>query len=477
MFPVWRLQLRAARLAVADGRWDEAAEVLCRESLRDFLPVKQLSQQLADRLVERAEQRLTTGQSSAGWRDLKQAAQLGAAEATVSDFRQRQTQLRLERIARMLARGETAVARQQLAGMEQRNLGGADRRSWQAIAEHMESADQRVRKGDLGAAIGSLELAQRTLPTAHHGVADHLQVRLATLHEQAGHMATLDSRLHAALKAADWTEVLASAEALLELAPQHSAARQARAKAWNAVGLEVTQAYRPSPAKRFRDVTALHCPEGARGEPNAGPPRGRGIDTAGQNEMGKRLVAWIDAVGGYLVCLGDEIVLGQPCADGGVDVPILADLSRRHAVIRRQGESYVLTPIHRVAVDGRQVVEPTVLRDKCLVKLGSSVELRFRRPHALSATAVLEPVNRIRTEPAVDAIVLMSESCVLGPGPQCHIRCRSWSGELVLFRRGDELLCRSKTPIAVDESQATHAILTGNSRIAGDDFALSLEEL
>jgi hypothetical protein len=159
-------------------------------------------------------------------------------------------------------------------------------------------------------------------------------------------------------------------------------------------------------------------------------------------------------------------------------VPILADLSRRHATIRREGESYVLNPIHRVAVDGRDVLEPTVLRDKCIVKLAGSVQLRFRRPHALSATALLEPVDRIRTEPAVDGIVLMSESCILGAGPQSHIRCRGWSNELVLIRRGDELLCRSKAAIAVDdETQTGHAVLAANSRIAGEDFALSLEEV
>ena len=109
-----------------------------------------------------------------------------------------------------------------------------------------------------------------------------------------------------------------------------------------------------------------------------------------ERNRGKRIVAWIDAVGGFLVCLGDEIVLGQPAADGSVDVPFLADLSRRHAIIRREGEAYVLTPLQRTTVDGRPVTESVVLRDKSMIKLGDAVELRFRKPHALSNTAVLE---------------------------------------------------------------------------------------
>ena len=87
MFPAWRLQLRSARRAVADGRWDEAAEMLASESLREFLPAKQLSQDLAGQLVERARSRMANGQSQAGWQDLNQAARLGAAEAEVGRVR------------------------------------------------------------------------------------------------------------------------------------------------------------------------------------------------------------------------------------------------------------------------------------------------------------------------------------------------------------------------------------------------------
>ena len=158
---------------------------------------------------------------------------------------------------------------------------------------------------------------------------------------------------------------------------------------------------------------------------------------------GKRLVAWIDAVGGFLVCLGDEIVLGQPSADGSVDVPFLADLSRRHAIIRREGEAYVLTPLQRTTVDGQLLKESVVLRDKTVVKLGDAVELRFRKPHALSNTAVLEVLSHHKTEPAVNGIVLMSESCILGPQSHSHVRCRPWESDLVLFRRGEELMCRT----------------------------------
>jgi hypothetical protein len=178
------------------------------------------------------------------------------------------------------------------------------------------------------------------------------------------------------------------------------------------------------------------------------------------------------------VCLGNEIVLGQPAADGAVDVPFLADLSRRHAIIRRDGEAYVLSPLSRTIIDGQAANEPVVLRDKSMIKLGESVELRFRKPHALSNTAVLEIVSHHRTEPAVDGIVLMSESCILGPAPHSHVRCRDWEHDLVLFRRGEELLCRTHAPVEVDgQTCLGHAAISRNCRIESEEFALSLEEI
>ena len=482
MFPAWRLQLREARLAVADGRWDEAAEMLASEMLREFLPAKRLSQQLAGQLVARARQRMESGQSTAGWRDLDRAARLGVGESEVGGVRHEETRRRLAEATEMLARGDAAAARQALERMEHRRLGGNDRRTWQVIAEHIENSNLRASKGDLPAAVESLKQAKRHLPAeGAAGVSRFLQERLASLRDAAAAQHALDARLHTALAAANWTEVLAAAEALLELAPQHSAARQARQKAWQAVGMDVTMAHYPSPA-----VRAGRWAAGARGfippnqaNPSPGPSlRGRGSSTVTERQSGKRIVAWIDSVGGFLICTGDEIVLGQPSAEGGVDVPILGDLSRRHAVIRRDREAYVLTPLHRTAVDGRTITEPMVLRDKSVIKLGDGVELRFRKPHALSATAVLEIASHHRTEPAVDGIVLMSESCILGPQPHSHIRCRGWTGDLVLFRRGDEFMCRTHAPVEIDgQTCVGQATISANCRMENEDFALSLEEI
>jgi hypothetical protein len=458
---------------VADGRWDDAADLLASESLREFLPAKQLSQDLAAQLVERARSRMANGQSQAGWRDLHQAVRLGATEADVAEVRRRQSADALARAISLLASGDTPAAKQELDRMHERNLGGNERRAWQMIAQHIDNADQRAAKGEFAVAAESLERAQGLIPIeSGAAVVERIGRRVDQLRRDASRLQDLDARLHRAVGAADWTDALAAAEAVLELAPQHTAARQARHRAWQAVGMEVTQVHRPlgrSPRVLgpLRGLASTHA--GAR---NAK------ADTVTERIPGKRLVAWIDAVGGYLICLGDEIVIGQPAADGSSDVPFLADLSRRHAIIRREGEAYVLSPLQRTFVDGRQTADSVVLRDKSTIKLGDSVELRFRKPHALSNTAVLEIVSHHKTEPAVDGIVLMSESCVLGPHPHSHVRCRDWTNDVVLFRRGAELMCRTQVPVEVDgQTCVGQALIAGNCRIESEEFSLSLEEI
>ena len=198
-------------------------------------------------------------------------------------------------------------------------------------------------------------------------------------------------------------------------------------------------------------------------------------------------------MGGYLVCLGNEVILGQAHPGNPIDLPIQADISRRQAKIRRAGEGYVLEPLgsekspgagsagtghSRVSVEGQVITAPTLLSDGDELELGAGVKLRFRKPHALSASARLEMISGHRTHPFADGVILMAESCVLGPRWQNHIVCREWNDDLVLYRQEEELYCRAVQPLEIDgQSHAGRGRIAFNSRIVGSDFSLSLEQI
>lgn len=192
----------------------------------------------------------------------------------------------------------------------------------------------------------------------------------------------------------------------------------------------------------------------------------------------QRFMLWIDSVGGFWVCLGDDVTLGQPDRQASADLPILGDLSGRHARIRRDEEGYLIEAIREVRVDDRSVQNIGWLREGCRIQLGPSVRMLFSRPHPLSATARLDFVSRHRTQPSSDAALLMADTCVLGPKRHSHVICRDWTREVILYRRGQELFCRAAGGFEIDGVGCTGTgRITRNSRVAGDGFSFNLEAI
>src|ERR1043166_9532222 len=85
-------------------------------------------------------------------------------------------------------------------------------------------------------------------------------------------------------------------------------------------------------------------------------------------ELPRRFWLWIDGIGGYLVCLGSRITIGQATPESDVDVPILADVSRLHAALTRDAEGYVLDAVKPVRINDRQA-------DRALLRSGDRVTL------------------------------------------------------------------------------------------------------
>jgi hypothetical protein len=185
----------------------------------------------------------------------------------------------------------------------------------------------------------------------------------------------------------------------------------------------------------------------------------------------------VDAVGGYLVCLDDQIVLGRAGHDSQADVPLMGDLSRHHATLVRGGDAYLLRAHQPTFING-QAIETAALHDGDVIRLGSTVELEFRQPSPVSSTARLAIVSRHRLPLAVDGILLMAETCIIGSSPQAHIRATGLTEPVILYRQGAAIWCRAAGGFEVDgRACAARAPLTLQSSILGDGFSFSLEPL
>jgi hypothetical protein len=113
-----------------------------------------------------------------------------------------------------------------------------------------------------------------------------------------------------------------------------------------------------------------------------------------------------------------------------------------------------------------------------VIRLGSTVELEFRQPSPISATARLAIVSRHRLPLAVDGVLLMAETCIVGGAGQAHIPAPTLEHPVVLYRQAGALWCRAPGAFDVDgKTCAARAPLTLHSSVLGDGFSFSLEPL
>jgi hypothetical protein len=454
MFQAWRLKLREAEEALRADRLDEAKEVLCRDNLREFFPAKRLMAKVAQKLAERGQARAQRGETSASWLDLESAAALGADHQTIFSLRELLVRQALREAEAYLAADDAASALERLNVVEKHHALTHDVRILKQVAGKLQEAIRSGREGKFTQAEATLAAAAALRPDLPRipQLRQELQRRQ---HESR----LLHEQLHQALAEETWSDVLSLADQLLELCPDDEIGRDARRRAWAAVGMALKDARPRGPAT-----------VAARGET---PGKYGGTIPAAP-----RFLLWVDGVGGFLVCEAQEVLLGQPVAGHRVDVPILGDLSRGHAAIRRSGEGYLLLPRRPTKVEGKTVTTVATLNDGDLIELGQGVMLRFRRPHPLSSTARLDFVSHHRTQPPSDGVILMADSCILGPAFSSHVVCREWPGELVMFRREGELHARVPGRFEIDgvlhEGQGP---LTRRSHITGSGFSVTLEEI
>lgn len=190
-----------------------------------------------------------------------------------------------------------------------------------------------------------------------------------------------------------------------------------------------------------------------------------------------RYLLWIDGVGGFLVCLAPRVTIGGSRPDGqNADLPLMSNLSRIHATLLRGSEGYVLESHGALKVAGRPMNDRVFLTSDRELELGSSVKLKFRLPSVLSMTAALEFQSAHRPPHSLDGVVLMEDNCLIGPGRDNHIRCPNWTETVLLYRRGDQLWCKSRGDVFVEKSLArSGAPLRPGQIVTGKELRFRLE--
>lgn len=202
------------------------------------------------------------------------------------------------------------------------------------------------------------------------------------------------------------------------------------------------------------------------------PPAG----TTSINE--DRFLLWIDGVGGFLLLTQPIVTIGGPNGCDA-DIQLLASLSRRHATLHRDAGGYLLEANGPSRVNDRLVVERVELTDGAQITLGDTVRLQFNRPTILSASARLTFQSNHRPTHSLDGVVLVDETCLLGPGHDCHVNCPEWTESVILVHRDSSWFVRSpRLPLCIDGVPIHgEATIDDGQVVTGEDLCFRLEPL
>lgn len=493
MFQSWRFKLREADTAYRQGRYDEAIRLLAERETGGPLPGRRLADRLVESIADRARSRMIAGDMTEAWKDYQRIVQFAGDCETAVQLRDELADSVVSDAKSLVEAGDFDRAIAKLDDLIRRGSVGESVVSLRETIRRVRSADQLAKRGKFAAAIEQLKYASVADESGRMGLSE----RLDEYRRRQGVGRELGEKLHRAMIHQEWTAAATTAEQLLEIAPLSALARDARKQAWAQAGTHLRQTHAPgtqvpaaeeagsrtgdsAKARSSADVAVIDNPENTK---TAQLVEDRQHSSSSRQshdphtEQLRSFFVWVDGVGGYLVCPTDTVIIGQAVPGADVDIPVLGDVSRRHATIRRSGEGYVLEALAETSVNGKAAERPVVIRDGDRLQLGP-VELVFRQPHALSSTARLDFLSRHGTQPSADGVILLADSCVLGPRRENHIVCQDWEHDVVFFRRKERLYCRAVASFEVDgELVDGHAHLAADSRIAGDDFSLSLEPI
>jgi tetratricopeptide (TPR) repeat protein len=439
------LALRQAQEALKNGRLEEAQRLLCQPAAHGHKRSWELLQQVAQGFVERGERHLHHDNAAAAWNDLVAAEQMGAADSAAFRLRQALTRLGLAEVRTLLQAGEPGRALEMVNQLRHRSVQPPELPLLEEAAKGWAMAKEQAGRGEFAQAIRSAGRVRKLLPDR----TDALEQFIAALEQQHQTFSALLIQLHEAAEQSEWREVVRLSEQVLDIAPQHLEARKARARAWRVLEPQTVAS-----------VPRLVEPA----EETSAPPAAE-----------QRFLLWIDGVGGYLVCLGNRVTLGQATPDAYVDIPLFADVSRIHASLTRDTEGYVLEATRPLQVNS-QTVDRALLQSGDRVTLGASCQLQFRQPVPVSASARLDLVSGHRLPLTVDGVLLMADTLVLGPGSQVHVPMPDVQQPIILYRHKEGLGVRHAGNMNIDGQRcAERGLLRPNSTVTGDDFALTIE--
>jgi len=532
-------QLKQAKQLLRQGELNQACRVARQVDFAGSSMGRRIANDLIDRLVERAGRFSSDGDLNSAWNDLTDASSIAISKN--ADRVSRETTRLVDRtidIAQaQLQAGKPGSASSTISLLTRRRIPDRRANEMQEVCEMISTADQLAARGKLNDATSLLSKTRQLRPDL-----TFLDTRIRNFDSKKTRLSDLTHQLRFAMNHSAWSGAKEVTNRILRIAPDYQvakdAARRCDTKQANAIksihwlngdgegedGEGEGDASLQDTGVAFADTNAstseqtgnkqtgnneagnneavnnqpalANQPKGTRGTRSRNSirdsqpvmiPGDDAINDASGIEPGEPMrsfMLWIDGVGGFLVCTGETVTIGRAVPNSGIDIPVQADLRRHHLKIKRVENQYLAK---NLAENTPASSEPEwqMLRDQQDVDLGNGVSLKFSQTHPLGRSARMHFTSRHRTEPWSDAVLLMGDAILLGPDRSFHVCCPQWKSQLVIFRKGDQIVVRSNQPAGTDEPEievdgstaAGDIVLKDGMLLTGPEFSISCEQV
>jgi tetratricopeptide (TPR) repeat protein len=467
------LTMRQAEEAVANHRPEEAHRLLEPLIAEGYRKAARLAREVVKAYVVRATKLLDQGNADAAWQDLIAAEALNTGEKAVAELRQTLAQLGLVQARAELEAGDPRDVIAAVGRLRDRGVRHPDLTRLETASQDWGLAIEFADRGEFLRAVAELDKLRPKLPCPTSGF-DRFRAEVEARHTR---FRAAVGRLYDAAEARLWRDALNAAEEVLTVAPEHREAKAIRGKAWLAAS-PFEENGRTSGGMKGSvppfASTLPHTVSGSTSHIHASPTSP--ALSSPPAALPKRFLLWVDGVGGYLVCLSSRVTFGQATADGPVDVPLFADVSRLHAELSRDGEGYVVESAKGLLVNGKGATRCTLAAGD-RVTLGATCQFLFHRPVSVSGTARLELTSGHRLPVAVDGVLLMGNELMLGPGANVHIVLPGVQAPVLIYRSKDGLGVRVPgLPFRIDDRACNdRAPLPLPSVVTADTFTFAVE--
>jgi hypothetical protein len=500
------LRLKQAESAIADGRLDEAFDIVQSEDIKQHRRGQKLIGRLARAFTKRGQENLDAERIQLALVDCNKAEKLAGNSTDVvklrsaicSEMEQRRLRhqhrsFKVTQARQHIQDGWISAGEQILDDTEDKDSQAGIVLQQAAVAklqisEAVKKAEQALRQNDLDSAI-NIVLKARIAGNQNDKVVE-LVSKLRTLAARRIKDNLDNGRINLAHSL--WQKVSPIANGCSEISELGSALSQCRQAAeYVAAGQPRAElldelAASPLALEITKDAADEQYDTGSKQNgkllPNVSA-KPQAIqhnihpDVRDDSLLPSKFVLQIDGIGSFFVLRDGRITIGPVSSSARPTVGLMAEPSLPVVTIERAEDDYFIRSSSPVRVNDATTTNK-LLVDGDHIALSPRCGMKFNIPNPASTTVTLSLSSARLGRADVRQIILMDRDILIGPTAGSHIVAEFLDETIALFAQNGRLLCKAKEKILVDDKPVSPtAGLAVNKQITIGQISLVLTEL